>query len=110
LNIGDYSWIGENVWIDNLDHVVIGNNVCLSQGALLLSGSHDYRKQSFDLIIGKIILEDGVWICAKSIVCANVICKSHSVLTVNSIATKDLESYSIYRGSPAIKIRERIIL
>ena len=109
LRIGDNSMIGENVWIDNLDEVIIGNNVCISQGAMLLSGSHDYRKSSFDLIIGKIILEDGVWICAKSIVCANVICKSHSVLTVNSIATKDLESYSIYRGSPAIKIRERVI-
>lgn len=110
LRIGDNSMIGENVWIDNLDEVIIGNNVCISQGAMLLGGSHDYRKTSFDLIIGKIILEDGVWICAKSIVCANVICKSHSVLTVNSIATKNLDSYFIYSGSPAIKIRERNIL
>ena len=110
LSIGNYSMIGENVWIDNLDHVTIGNNVCISQGAFLLCGNHDYKKSTFDLQIGKIILEDGVWIGAKSIVCPNVICKSHSVLSVNSTASSDLQEYSIYRGSPAIKIRDRIIV
>ncbi len=107
LTIGHHSMIGENVWIDNLEEVVIGCNVCLSQGSMLLSGNHNYKKTSFDLILGKIILEDGVWICAKSIVCANVICKSHSILSVNSTATNNLEPYSIYSGTPAKKIRDR---
>jgi putative colanic acid biosynthesis acetyltransferase WcaF len=110
LTIGNYSMIGENVWIDNLDDVMIGSNVCISQGAILLSGNHNYKKTSFDLILGKIILEDGVWICAKSIVCANVICKTHSVLSVNSTATYNLEPYTIYCGTPAVKVRDRIIL
>ena len=43
LSIGDYSWIGEEVWIDNLDQVKIGANCCISQGALLLCGSHKSR-------------------------------------------------------------------
>jgi putative colanic acid biosynthesis acetyltransferase WcaF len=110
LTLGDYSMIGENVWIDNLDEVIIGSNVCISQGAILLSGNHNYKKTSFDLILGKIILEDGVWICAKSIVCANVICKTHSILSVNSTATNNLEPYTIYSGTPAVKVRDRIIL
>jgi putative colanic acid biosynthesis acetyltransferase WcaF len=110
LTLGDYSMIGENVWIDNLDEVIIGSNVCISQGAILMSGNHNYKKTSFDLILGKIILEDGVWICAKSIVCANVICKTHSILSVNSTATNNLEPYSIYCGTPAVKVRDRIIL
>lgn len=37
LTIGDHCWLGEACWIDNLDKVVIGNNVCISQGALLLT-------------------------------------------------------------------------
>ena len=110
LAIGNDCWIGEGVWIDNLAQVTIGSNVVLSQGAYLLTGSHDYKKEAFDLILGKIVLEDGVWIGAKATVCPSVTCKSHSVLAVGSTATRDLEAYSIYQGNPAIKKRERVIV
>ncbi len=109
LEIGDYSWIGENVWIDNLDRVIIGKHVCVSQGAMLLTGNHDFKKVAFDLFVGQITLEDGVWIGAKSIVSSGVTCKSHSILTVMSAATKDLDAYFIYQGVPAVKVKERVI-
>lgn len=109
LKIGNNVWIGENVWIDNLTIVQIGNNVCLSQGAFLLCGNHNFAKQSFDLMVGKIILEDGVWIGAKSIVGPNVTCHSHSVLSILSVANKDLDAYTIYKGNPAQAVKERII-
>ena len=110
LSIGAYTWIGENVWIDNLGDVSIGSQCCISQAALLLCGNHNYKKESFDLITGKIILEDGVWIGAKAIVCPGVTCYSHSVLSVGSVATKNLEAYSIYQGNPAVKVRSRVHL
>lgn len=109
LNIGNHVWIGENVWIDNLAEVSIADNVCISQGAMLLTGNHNYKLSTFDLIIGEIVLEEGVWIGAKSVVCPGVKCASHSVLTVGSIATKNLEPYTIYQGNPAIKLKERFI-
>jgi len=109
LTIGNYSGIGENVWIDNLDEVIIGDNCCISQGAMLLCGNHNYKKSTFDLITGKIVLEDGAWVGAQATVCTNVIIKSHAILTVGSVATTDLEPYTIYQGNPARPIRERII-
>ena len=109
LIIGNYSWIGEGVWIDNLAQVDIGSNVCISQGAMLLCGNHDFTKSSFDLIVKRIKIEDGVWICAKSVVCPGVTLKSHSVLSVGSVANKDLEPYSIYAGNRAVKIKERVL-
>jgi putative colanic acid biosynthesis acetyltransferase WcaF len=109
LSIGDYTWIGEGVWIDNLTHVKIGSHVCISQGALLLTGNHNYKKISFDLIIGEIELKEGVWIGAKSLVCLNVKCETHSVLSAGSLANHDLEAYGIYQGNPAVKIKNRII-
>jgi putative colanic acid biosynthesis acetyltransferase WcaF len=109
LTIGDHSWIGENVWIDNLDKVTIGKHCCLSQGALLLCGNHNYKKSTFDLMIGSITLEDGVWLGAQSIVTGNTVCKSHAVLSVQSTASGNLDPYSIYKGNPAIKIKDRII-
>jgi putative colanic acid biosynthesis acetyltransferase WcaF len=107
LTIGNYVWIGEEAWIDNLGPVIIGDNVCISQGALILSGNHHYKKPSFDLIVKSIRIEEGVWIGAKTVVCQGVTCKSHSLLTVGSIATSSLEAYSIYQGNPAVKIRDR---
>jgi len=109
LTIGNHVWIGENVWIDNLDLVAIGNNVCISQGALIMSGNHNYTKPTFNLITKKIIIEDGAWICAKSVVCQGVNIGSHAVLGIQSVASDNLEPYSIYRGNPATKVKERAI-
>jgi putative colanic acid biosynthesis acetyltransferase WcaF len=109
LEIGNHVWIGENAWIDNLDLVKISDNCCISQGALLLCGNHNFTKPSFDLMTAPIILEEGVWIGAKSIVCPGVTCQSHSVLAVNSVASRNLEAYSIYQGNPAVKVKSRII-
>jgi putative colanic acid biosynthesis acetyltransferase WcaF len=109
LTVGSEVWIGENVWIDCLVPVTIGNNVCISQGAVILTGSHNYKKTSFDLITQSVILEDGVWIGACAIVNAGVIAASHAVLTSGSVATKNLDPYTVYQGNPAVKVRERII-
>lgn len=103
LSIGDYTWIGEGVWIDNLADVRIGNNCCLSQGALLLCGNHDYKKETFDLMLGTITLEEGVWIGAKAVVCPGVTVGAGTVLTAGSVATKDLASEQIYQGNPAVE-------
>lgn len=108
LSVGDHSWLAE-CRIENLDQVSIGKNVCVSQQAMLLTGNHDYKKAGFDLITKPITLEDGVWIGAKAIVCPGIKAHSHAVLTVGSIATKDLAAYSIYQGNPAVKVKDRLI-
>lgn len=109
LEVGDFVWIGERVWIENQGRVVIGNNVCLSQGATLMTGNHNYKKRTFDLIVKGITLENGVWIGTNAVVCPGVNCGSHAVLTVNSVAVQNLEPWWIYQGNPAIKLRERIM-
>jgi putative colanic acid biosynthesis acetyltransferase WcaF len=109
LEIGSFSWIGEEVWIDNLAFIKIGNNVCISQGALLLCGNHNYSSFKFDLMVGEIHIEDGAWVGAKSIVCPGSIIKSHAVIAAGSVGKGILDSYSIYQGNPAIKIKKRTI-
>lgn len=109
LQIGHHVWIGEGVWIDNLADVTIGDHACISQGAMLLCGNHNYKKTTFDLIIGKIRIDNGAWIGAQCTVCPGVRCGSHAVLTVGSVATTHLEPYSIYQGNPAVKIKDRHI-
>ncbi|TDH23314.1 colanic acid biosynthesis acetyltransferase WcaF [Segetibacter sp. 3557_3] len=109
LEIGEHCWIGEKVWIDNLSEITIGNSVTISQGALLLTGSHDHSKETFDYISNRIVLEDGVWIGAKATVSGGVTCKSQSILGIGSVAEHNLDSYIIYKGNPAIPVITRMI-
>lgn len=109
LTIGDHVWIGENVWIDNLADVRIADNVCISQGAMLLCGNHNYKKTTFDLMIGAITLEEGAWVGARTTVCPGVTLHSHAILSVGSIATHNLEPYTIYQGVPAVAVKKRVI-
>jgi len=110
LKVGDFCWIGEGVWIDNLVMVEIGNNVCLSQGSYILTGNHNFKSVTFDLLVNPVTIEDGVWIGAKSVVGPGVTCRSHSVLSLGSVASRNLEANTIYRGNPAVIIKNRIIL
>ena len=109
LTMGNDVWLGENCWIDNLDYVTIGSDVCISQGALLLTGNHDYKKISFDYRNAPIKIENGAWIGANCTVCPGVVVGTHAILTVGSIATKNIELWGVYQGNPATKIRERCI-
>ncbi|WP_348634882.1 WcaF family extracellular polysaccharide biosynthesis acetyltransferase [Winogradskyella sp. SYSU M77433] len=108
LKIGNYCWIGEEVWIDNLDIVTIEDNVCISQGALLQCGNHNYKSTSFDLIVAPIYLKEGSWVGANSSVAPGVVFESHAVLSMGSVAIGTLEAYSIYQGNPAVKIKNRV--
>lgn len=101
--------VRENAWIDNLDEVIIGNNVCISQGALLLTGNHDYTLSTFNYRNAPIIIEDGAWIGAKTVICPGVKVKSHAILTVGSTATRTMEAYGIYQGNPAQKFEQEIL-
>lgn len=108
LTVGDYCWIGEKVWIDNLAKVQLGSHVCLSQGVMLLTGNHDYKKETFDLIVGEITLKDGVWLAAQSVICPGTTAEENSLLTVGSIASKTLEKNTVYQGNPAQETRKRV--
>lgn len=109
LVMGDNVWLGQDCWIDNLTDVKIGNHVCISQGAMLCTGNHNYHSSEFELIMKPIILEDGVWIGAKGLVGPGVTAHSHSMLTAGSVASKDMEEYGIYQGNPAVHVKSRKI-
>ena len=110
LQIEDQVWIGEGVWIDNLGDVKIGSNVCISQGALLLCGNHDYKRSSFDLKVGDIELKHGVWVGARAIVTGGSLLNSHVVITSGSVFSGTSEDFTIYKGNPALPIKKREIL
>lgn len=109
LTVGDHVWLGEECWLLNLERIVIGSHVCVSQRAFLCTGSHDFKQPRFDLITRPITLADGAWVGAGSWVGPGVTFGSHAVLTAGSVATKDLEPFGVYRGNPAELVKKRVI-
>ena len=107
LIVGDYVWLGENVWIDNLATVTIESHVCISQGAYLCTGNHDWSDQQFGLKIGEIYLQEGCWIGAKTAIAPNVVVGRGAILTLGSTALQSLEPMMIYTGNPAQAIKAR---
>jgi putative colanic acid biosynthesis acetyltransferase WcaF len=107
LRLGDHSWLAD-CYIENLDLVIIGRHVCISQQAMLMTGNHDYKSRTFDLMTQPIVIEDGVWIGAKSLVAPGVRVASHAVLTAGSTAVRNLDAYVIYQGNPAMRLRPRV--
>jgi len=107
LNLNDYVWLGENVWIDNLSLVSIGSNVCISQNSIILTGNHNYKVDSFDLMTKPIVVEDEVWIGANCFITNGITLKKKSVILVSSTIIQSTEEGGIYKGNPAVKLKNR---
>jgi putative colanic acid biosynthesis acetyltransferase WcaF len=103
---GDHVWLGEDVLILSLAEVNIGSHSCISQRAFICTGSHDYRKETFDLITKPILLEKSVWISANAFVGPGVTIGEGTVVAALSSVTKSLPSHILVTGNPAEKKRD----
>jgi putative colanic acid biosynthesis acetyltransferase WcaF len=107
LVVGPHTWIGEDVWIDNLAPVAIGRDCCFSQGVYLCTGNHDWSRETFDLMTMPVTIHDHAWLAAKSVVAPGVVIGEGVVLGLGSVATCDLKEWQIYQGNPAVSVRTR---
>ncbi len=108
LIIKDFVWIGEDVWLDNLDLITIESHCCISQNVYLCTGNHDWSDRDFSLRTAPIYIESESWIAARATVAAGVRVGKGAVLALGSVATRSLEPMTIYSGNPAIAIKSRI--
>ena len=109
LALGDNVWLGEECWLLNLERLVIGSHACISQRAFICTGSHDYKRTSFNLIVKPITVENGAWLGAGCWVGPGVTIGAHAVLTAGSVTAKSMEANGIYRGNPAVFVKARVI-
>lgn len=107
LAIGDYVWVGEGSWIDNLAEVRLGNHVCISQGVYFCTGSHDHRRRSFDLITRPIVVEDGAWVAARSTLLGGVTVGCNALVAAASMVHRDVPAGMMVGGNPAQPIGPR---
>ena len=108
LVMGDHCWIGQGAWIDNLADVRIGNHVCISQQIYICTGSHDYRKKTFDLLTASVEVGDGAWLGARCLVLGGVTVGANAIVAAGSVVTKDVPSAVIVAGQPARQYADRL--
>jgi putative colanic acid biosynthesis acetyltransferase WcaF len=107
ISIGNYVWIGEEVFILNFEPTYIGNNVCISQRAFLCGGNHDYLDPTMPYRNGPICLQDGSWVGACCFIGPNVTIGADTIVSAGTIVTRSLGKNGIYRGNPAVYIKDR---
>lgn len=131
VRLSEFSIIsgGDGIYIGNFVHVanhvsIVGGGVCVLEdfvgicaGVRIITGSDD--------IVGKGIPSPMVPAKFRSFYRSHVICKKHSFIGTNviihpgvtigegtvvasgSLVTKNLDPWSIYMGSPAVKVKSR---
>lgn len=107
LAIGDWSWIGERVWIDNLEMVTIGHHSCISQGVYICTGNHDWSDDAFALRVAPVRIGDQCWIGAQARLAPGCEVGEGCVVALGSVGSGRLEPWSVYAGAPATKRAER---
>jgi putative colanic acid biosynthesis acetyltransferase WcaF len=99
LAVGAGSWLGEGVWIINLERVEIGVDVCVSQEALLCSGGHDRRSPTFEYANAPVVLEDESWVAARATVLPGVTVGRGAVVAAGAVVAKDVPAFQLDRGA-----------
>lgn len=107
LEVGDYTWIGEDCVIYNLAKITIGSNVALSHKVYLNTGGHEYQKPSFDIFAEPIVIEDECWITTDVYVAPGITIGRGTIVAARSSVLKDLPENKICVGTPAIPIKNR---
>jgi len=103
VDIGDNSWIGDNVNLYSLDNIKVGKNTVISQNTYINTGSHDINDPYFGLITKPVIIENEVWICANCFVNLGVSIGVGVTIGAMSNVTKDIPDYIFCVGNPCKK-------
>lgn len=109
VEIGDYSWVGDNVELYSLDNICIGSHCVISQKAYLCTGNHDIEDRAFGLITKPITIENYAWVGADSFIGLGVSIGKGSVIGARSSVFKSVEPWGIYYGNPLQFVKKRKI-
>jgi acetyltransferase-like isoleucine patch superfamily enzyme len=82
----------------------------VAQGAMLLTGTHDFTRfaaarHEFPSEGGDIIVGYGAWIASGAIVLGPCRIGKHAVVAAGAVVTSDVEPYTVVAGVPARVIR-----
>lgn len=111
LIAGRYVFIGPHCNI--YPNVTIGDYSMLANHVSIIGGDHDYKIAGTPMIFAgrentkETVIGRDCWVGAYSIIMCGVKIGDGSIIAAGSVVTKDVDSFSIYGGVPARKIKDR---
>jgi putative colanic acid biosynthesis acetyltransferase WcaF len=100
VEIGDYSWIGDDVVLYSLDKIGIGKHCVISQKSYLCTGSHDAQDPSFSLKVAPIAIGNGVWVATDCFIGPGVQIGANTVVGARSSVFRSLPAGQVCWGTP----------
>ncbi|HEY9830905.1 MAG TPA: hormogonium polysaccharide biosynthesis acetyltransferase HpsU [Stenomitos sp.] len=100
VEIGDYSWIGDDVVFYSLDRIRIGCHSVISQKSYLCTGSHDIQDPGFGLITAPIAIGNGAWIATDCFIAPGVQIGANAVIGARSSVFSNIPAQQVCWGTP----------
>lgn len=110
LTLGANAVIGPGTNIYCQDRISIGDHAVVSQGAQLVTGTHDIDRPGFTLVTRPIRIGRHAWVAASAFVGPGVTLGDSAVLGACGVAFRDLPAWTVHAGNPAKFIRDRPML
>lgn len=110
LTIGRGSIVGDRALLDARNGIVIGDNVNMSSDINIYTEQHDHRDPYFRCNSGGhfgVKIDDRAWIGPRVTILHSVHIGEGAVVAAGAVVTKDVPSYTIVGGIPAIEIARR---
>ncbi len=110
LKTGDFVGIADDVKLYNQAEIVIGDLTVISQGSHICTGTHDYQKKAFPVIIKPVTIGKRAWICADAFIHPGVSIGEGAVVGARSVVTRDIKKWTVCAGNPCTEIRKRNVI
>ncbi len=107
IKIGWGTIIGDNVFLDGRDKLVIGNHVDIASQVMIYNGEHDLTSEDFKPVFAPVEIGDYVFIGPRAIILSGVKIGKGAVVAAGAVVTKDVAEFAIVGGVPAQVIGER---
>src|SRR6266566_7548076 len=107
VSIGKGSVINHDCLLYTTGGIVIGENVSISSGVWLVTGTHDMNDPQFVDIYKPIVIGDHVWIGVRATILGGVTVGEGAVVMAGAVVTHDVPCYAVVGGVPARVISQR---
>jgi acetyltransferase-like isoleucine patch superfamily enzyme len=107
VSIGKGSVINWDCMLYTTGGILIGENVSISAGVWLVTGTHDMNDPLFPAAYKPIVINDYVWIGMRATILGGVTIGEGAVVMAGAVVARDVPPYTVVGGVPAKVLRQR---